>query len=109
LTGFALAPAEVSAVLAPYTRVVPIWKKYVVSLPLGSTFPFNVAVLGVMLAAGPVVTAGLAALAPAGASSASANAVNIAPRNMVPPVGICPIHARQHRIEPNVAPRDMIS
>ena len=39
-----------------------------------------------MLAAAPVVTAGFAALAAAGASSAATTAINMAPRNMNPPV-----------------------
>jgi hypothetical protein len=90
--------------------VVPIWKKYVVGFPLASTFPLSVTVLCVMLAGAPVVTAGLAALAVAGTSSASASTNNMAPRNIVPPVRkIAPIHARQHRAGANVAPKDMIS
>jgi hypothetical protein len=78
---------------------------------LASTFPFNVTVLCVTLAAAPVVTAGLAALAAAGTSSASTSENNMAPRNMVPPVERClPLSkARQHDRGANVAPLDMIS
>jgi hypothetical protein len=65
--------------------VVPIWKKYVVGFPFASTFPFSVTLLCVTLAGAPVVTPGLAALAVAGASSTSASANNMAPRNIVPP------------------------
>src|SRR5215218_6681920 len=72
-------------------RVVPIWKKYVVGLPLGSTFPFSVTVVCPMLAAAPVVTAGFAALAVAGATSATATAINMAPRNMNPSIDDLPL------------------
>jgi hypothetical protein len=70
----------------------------------------SVTVLWVMLAAPPVVTAGLAALAVAGASSASDSTNNMTPRNIVPPVRrICPIHARQHGEGANVSPPNVIS
>ena len=67
---------------------MPYWKKYVVAALFGSTRPFSVAVVGVMLAAAPVLTPGLlAALAVAGASSASASAISMVPLScMVPPV-----------------------
>jgi hypothetical protein len=44
-----------------------------------------------MLAGAPVVTAGLAALAVAGTSSASASKNNMAPRNIVPSVRKLPL------------------
>jgi hypothetical protein len=74
-----------------------------------------------MFDAPPVVTAGRAALAVAGASSASASVITIAPRIIDPPRKkltpeptasarmLAPIHAPQHGGDANVAPRDMIS
>ena len=57
---------------------MPNWKKYVVAALFGSTRPFSVAVLGVTLAAAPVLAPGFcAALAVAGASSASPSAIAI--------------------------------
>jgi hypothetical protein len=80
----------VCAVSEPYTRVVPIWNQYVVSLRLASTLPCSVTVENVRLDTPPVVTSGLAASAAAGASSASASAVIKARLNMNPPVVNCP-------------------
>ncbi len=74
----------------PYSFVVPIRKKYVVAFLFGSTFPLSVTVVGVTLDAPPVVTAGLAALAAAGATRPSASARIMTRRNIVPPVLICP-------------------
>src|ERR1044072_6017955 len=50
------APGAVGAVWAPYSTVVPYWKKYVVLAPLGLTLPSSEALDGVTFATPPVVT-----------------------------------------------------
>ena len=98
----------VPGVFAPYSVVVPYWKKYVVAAPFGVTVPVSVAVDCVMLAAAPVVAAGFpAARAPAGAAPTTSRATPAAhaaarPRSLRctidPPVEIARLSARgQHK------------
>ena len=51
-------PRLCDVVALPYDDVVPYWNNAVVEAPFGFTVPFNVAPVGLMLLATPVVTVG---------------------------------------------------
>jgi hypothetical protein len=62
-TGLDPEPAPASAAEEPYDVVVPYSKWYVVDDPLGSTLPFNVALVSPTDVAEPVVTLGFTRVA----------------------------------------------